>query len=365
MKSWHGPRSRILVLSLTLALVAAACGDGNVEEDPGETTTPGSDTGPAEATSTTPAEATNTSAVAEDIEIGYVVDRRGGTTYFEEMAAGAEAEADSLGASLTVQFTESSDEQLSALDTMIAAGVDGIIITIQDPALGGTVVTKTKDAGIALLASPDQFNGPDGEAVPVVTIDAQEIGTDVGTEAANLFKESGWAEDPNAVIRVASIELPSLQTCNDRTDSAGAAFEAGVPDFDPAAIVHLDYDGTLNSALDTMAAAVTNNRDATHWVIWSCNDEGVVGAIQAFQNAGYGPDQLIGVGLGANMACDQWSSGEPSGYRSAIALRAQDNGAIAVRVMYEHLTEGAELPATSIFPGVLVNPETPEDELPC
>jgi L-arabinose transport system substrate-binding protein len=356
MKSWYKPRSRILMLSLVLALVAAACGDGNAGEELDETTTTESGTD-AETTTTEPAESTP--------KIGFLIRFQGGTTYFEDMAAGAEAEAEALGIDLTVQFTDSSDEQLSALDTMIASGVDGVIITIQDPALGGTVVTKATDAGIALLASPDPFEGPDGEPVPVVTIDAKALGTDVGTDAARLYEESGWAEDTNSVVRVASIELPSLGTCNDRTDSATAAFEAGAPDFDPAAIVHLDYDGTLNSALDNMAAAVTNNSDATHWVIWSCNDEGVVGAIQALQNAGFAPDQLIGVGLGANLACDQWSSGEPSAYRSAIALRAQDNGAVAVRVMYEHLTDGVEFPAESIFPGVLVTPDTPEDELPC
>jgi L-arabinose transport system substrate-binding protein len=353
------------MLSLSLALVAAACGDGNTGEEPGETTTTGSETTAAEATTTAPTEATTTSAGAEEADIGFLIRFQGGTTYFEEMAAGAEAEAESLGADLTVQFTDSSDEQLSALDTMIASGVDGVMITIQDPALGGTVVTKTSEAGVALLAVPDPFEGPDGEAVPVVTIDAKALGSDVGTEAARIYAESGWADDASAVVRVASIELPSLGTCNDRTDSAIAAFEAGVPDFDPEAIVHLDYDGTLNSALDTMAAATTNNSDATHWVIWSCNDEGVVGAIQALQNAGYSPDQLIGVGLGANLACDQWSSGEPSAYRSAIALRAQDNGAIGLQVMHAHLTQGADLPPISIFPGVLVTPDTPEDELPC
>lgn len=298
----------------------------------------------------------------EGSTVTFLLRSQGGTTYFQQVAEGARAEAKRLGLDLTVQFTDSSDQQLSAADTAIASGADGLIVTIQDPALGPAIATKAASAGIPLLASPDSFDDSSGNPVPVVALDGKKVGSDVGTETARLFEESGWAQ---AGVRVASVDLPKVTTCNDRTKGAEEAFLAARPEFDAAAILHVDYDGTLNSANDTMSAAVNNHRDVERWIVWSCNDEGVVGAIKALANAGIGADRVIGVGLGANLACDQWKAGADSAFRSAIALDPKDNGRVAVETMNEHLTSGKALPEVTLFTGELVGPDTRPEELPC
>ena len=154
-------------------------------------------------------------------------------------------------------------------------------------------------------------------------------------------------------------------TCNERTEAARDAFLAAVPGFDRADILHFDYEATLNSAIDTMSAALNNHREVTRWLVWSCNDEGVVGAITALANAGIGTDRVIGVGLGANLACDQWRPGRVSAYRAAIALDPKENGRLAVEVMHRHLSAGAPLPAVTVFTGRLVLPTARLQDLPC
>jgi L-arabinose transport system substrate-binding protein len=298
-------------------------------------------------------------------KVTFLLRSQGGTTYFQQVAVGANEQAAKLGVDLSVQFTDSSDQQLSEVDAAIAAGAKGLIVTVQDPAIGPAIANKAKAANVSLLASPDPFKDASGAAVPVVTLDGRKVGADVGTEMAKLYRDSGWSSAAGRAVRVASIDLPKVSTCNDRTDGARDAFLAAAPGFDKADILHFDYDGTLTSANDTMSAALSNHRDVTDWLVWSCNDEGVVGAIKALANAGIGADRTIGVGVGANLACDQWKTGRAGAYRAAIALDPKDNGRIAVQTMYEHLTGKGPLPPVTIFTGKLVLPTAKQQDLPC
>lgn len=298
------------------------------------------------------------------VKMALLLRSQGGTTYFQQVAKGARAEAKKLGADLTVQFTNSSDEQLSAVDAVISSGAKGIIVTIQDPSIGPSVATKAKNGDVALLASSDPFDDAAGKAVPVVTLDAKKVGGDVGAEVAAQYEKAGWAKD-GGTIKVASIELPKVSTCMDRTDAARAAFLKATPGFKKSDIVKLSYDGTLNSANDTMSSALNNHRDVDRWLVWSCNDEGVVGALTALTNGGIDADGLLGVGLGANLACDQWDKGKGTGLVSAVALDPADNGRMSVRAMHNLLAKDKALPPVTIFPGELVTPDTPRAELPC
>jgi L-arabinose transport system substrate-binding protein len=294
------------------------------------------------------------------LKLALVLRNQGGTTFFQDVAAGAKAKADELGADLTVQFTDSTDEQLAAIDTLIAQGIDGLIVTAQDSSIGPTIATKAKSANILLLASSDVFKDADGDDVPVVTIDAPQGGTDVGELAASTVQDAGWTAD--GATKALSVDLPSLETCNERTDNAKAAFN-GKTDLADSDIVDVEYDGTLEDALDTVSTALNNYRDVTRWVVWSCNDEGVVGALQAMANAGLAPADLIGIGLGANLACDQFE--KDTGYRAAIKFDAREHGAIDVETMVTALEGKTDLPPVTMFPGVPVDPETPAHELPC
>lgn len=294
-------------------------------------------------------------------KLGLILRNQGGTSYFQDVAAGAKAEARAKGIDLSVQFTDSTDQQLSAVDTMINSGIKGLIITIQDPSIGPAVATKAANAKVALLASDDSFKDSTGKAIPVVTLDGKKVGTDVGTEAAKLFASLNWSTTGPKFAAV-SIELPSVSTCNDRTRGAKSAF-ASAAGINESNIIKADYDGTLNNSITTMGAVITGHRDVKRWVVWSCNDEGVAGAIKALANAGVPASNIIGVGLGANLACDQFP--KHTGFRAAVALDPKVNGKVDVDTILGQLVDGKAMPPTTIFPGSLVDPSTPPAQLPC
>ncbi len=81
-----------------------------------------------------------------------------------------------------------------------------------------------------------------------------------------------------------------------------------------------------------------------HWIVWGCNDENVQGGVTALENAGFKADDVIGVGLGAYLACKNWSSTKPSGMKAALFINGKDVGALAVQTMYDKLKNGKAFP---------------------
>jgi L-arabinose transport system substrate-binding protein len=139
--------------------------------------------------------------------------------------------------------------------------------------------------------------------------------------------------------------------CTDRVTAAKAAFAAG----GGSGVQNIDVgtDNTPTGAQDKVAATVTANPSVKHWVIWGCNDENVQGGVTALQNAGISPDNVIGVGLGAYLACKDWGSSQPTGMKAALYISGKDIGSLAVQTMYDKLKnfpQEADAPTTMVDP---------------
>jgi L-arabinose transport system substrate-binding protein len=307
----------------------------------------------------------NSTSKAGATKVAMLLRSQGGATYFKQVAEGAKQAADKMHIDLTVTFTDSVDQQMSAVTAAINDGAKGLIVTIQDPTIGPKIAEKAAAAKVSLLATPDSFSDSAGDPVPVVELDGKKVGTDVGNEMGSLYQNDGWSSRPRHQVKIASIDLPKVATCNDRTVAAQHAFLATVIDFEEADIVHIAYDGSEADGGRAMSDGLPSQQGVVDWMVWSCNDEGVVGAIKALSRAGYGPDRVIGVGIGANLACDQWRSGPASAYRAAVVLDPKDNGKVAVNTMADHLTSGVALPATTLFSGNVVTRSANLAGLPC
>ena len=142
-----------------------------------------------------------------------------------------------------------------------------------------------------------------------------------------------------------SVEVQTLSVCNDRTDNEKAAIKtAGVTD---AQIFPVPYTGETLSAQDAAGPVVTAHPDITNWVVFGCNDEGVLGALNALATAGVKPDNIIGVGLGAYEACKPWAAGQPSGFKAGLFISGLDVGKTAATVLYDAVVNGKTPPPAS------------------
>jgi L-arabinose transport system substrate-binding protein len=241
----------------------------------------------------------------------------------------------------------------------ISAGAKGIAITVPDQTIGPAIAKAAKDAGVVLIATDDSIKDAEGNPVPFVGFDGKDMGKKVGEAAGKLLTDSGWLKDTAKKVGVLSVEVQTLSVCNDRTDNEKAAIKAaGVPE---AQVFSVPYTGETLSAQDAAGPIITANPDITNWVVFGCNDEGVLGTLNALATAGVKTDNVIGVGLGAYEACKPWAAGQPSGFKAGLFISGLDVGTTAATVLYDAVVNGKPPAAASYAPTTIVFADTFKD----
>lgn len=290
------------------------------------------------------------------------INKSGTQQYFIDQGTGFTKAAEALGYKASVINVDlDANLAVSAMTDAIASGAKGVAITVPDQAIGPAIAKAAADAGVKLLVTNDSIVDSAGSPVPFVGFDGKDMGTKVGIATADLLKKSGWLD--GGKYGILSVEVQTLSVCNSRTDaSKDEVTKVGA---DPAKIYSVAYDGTTNSALEAAGPVVTAHPDVEKWVVFSCNDEGVLGTLNALTNAGFAPDNIIGVGLGAYEACHPWAAGQPSGFKAALYISAIDVGALAAKTLIAALDDGTPIPANTIVDGRIVTPETYKDVMPC
>jgi L-arabinose transport system substrate-binding protein len=290
------------------------------------------------------------------------INKSGTQQYFIDQGNGFTKAAEELGYKASVINVElDANLAISATTDAIAAGAKGIAITVPDQAVGPAIAKAAADGGVKLLVTNDSIVDGAGNSVPFVGFDGKDMGTKVGIATAELLTQSGWLGSGN--YGVLSVEVQTLSVCNSRTDaSKDEVTKVGA---DSTKIYSVAYDGTTNSALEAAGPVITAHPDVENWVVFSCNDEGVLGTLNALTNAGFSPDEIIGVGLGAYEACHPWAAGQPSGFKAALYISAIDVGALAAKTIIAALDDGTPIPANTIVDGTIVTPETYKDVMPC
>jgi L-arabinose transport system substrate-binding protein len=245
---------------------------------------------------------------------------------------------------------------VSLVNDAISKGAKGIAITVPDQSIGPAVAKAAKDAGIPLVATDDPIKDSDGKDVPFVGFDGTDMGTKVGQEAAKLLTAAKWTTDSAKKVGVLSVEKQDLSVCNQRTDAEKAEVQkAGVA---AGSIYPVASDATVTGAQSASAPVITAHPDITNWIVMGCNDESVLGGINALSAAAVKPDNIIGVGLGAYEACRPWAANQPNGFKAALYISGVDVGAAAAQVLYDNVVGGKPLPAKTVAKTTIVDPTT-------
>src|SRR5512133_955895 len=275
--------------------------------------------------------------------------------YFIDLQTSFMDTASSLGAD-SKKFDAKLDPNLgvSLVNDAISAGAKGIAITVPDQTIGPAIAKAAKDAGVVLIATDDGIKDEAGNPVPFVGFDGKDMGKKVGEAASKLLTDGGWLKDTAKKVGVLSVEVQTLSVCNDRTDNEKAAvIAAGVPE---ANVFPVPYTGETLSAQDAAGPVITAHPEITSWVVFGCNDEGVLGTLNALATAGVKTDDIIGVGLGSYEACKPWAAGQPSGFKAGLFISGLDVGKTAATVLYDAVANGKTPPEASYAPTSIVDP---------
>jgi L-arabinose transport system substrate-binding protein len=285
------------------------------------------------------------------LKIAYI-QKQGDQQYFVDEAKGAKAKAQELGdVEVDAQNVNlDANAAITAMNTAIGQDVDGIAIVAPDQKIGPQVIDMAKQADIPLVASDDPIKGADAKEAPFVGFDSLEMGKKVGQKAGELYKEAGWSPSDTALL---SVYKQDLSDCQLRHQGQEQEFKAAGGD--GVQVIELGTDNSNPDAQNRTAAVVTAHHDVKHWVVVGCNDESETGAVTALANAGFGADDVIGVGLGAYLTCKDWKAGKETGNKAALFIDGRGVGASAVDVLVAHARDGEPLPPKTIAPTRMVD----------
>ncbi len=275
-----------------------------------------------------------------------VINKSADQQYFIDLQTSFVDSAVELGAEAK-KFDAKLDPNLgvSLVNDAISAGAKGIAITVPDQTIGPAIAQAAKDAGVVLIATDDSIQDQDGNPVPFVGFDGKDMGKKVGEAAAKLLTDSGWLADSSKSVGVLAAEVQTLSVCNDRTDNEKAAILAS--GITAEQIFSVPYTGEALAAQDAAGPIITAHPEITNWVVFGCNDEGVLGTLNALATAGVKADDVIGVGLGAYEACKPWAADQPSGFKAGLFISGLDVGETAANVLYEAVVNGVTPPEKS------------------
>lgn len=303
----------------------------------------------------------STAAMAQD-KLIVAIYKSGTQQYFIDQANGFKAAAEELGYEARIINVETdSNLAISAVSDAIASGAKGIGITAPDQSLGAAVATAAAEAGVYLIATDDPLTDAAGDPVPFAGFDGVAMGTKVGERAGELLASSGWLDAGD--YGVMSVEVQTLSVCNDRTT---AAFDQVVAaGGDASKRISVAYDGTTDASLTAAGPVITANPGVNKWVVFACNDEGVLGATNALKNAGFDASDVLAVGLGAYEACRPWKAGIDTGFKAALYISGVDVGDAAARALINSIETGEALPLKTVANTTIVDPTTYADIMPC
>lgn len=299
--------------------------------------------------------ASSTASAAADKPLLVAINRGATAQYFIDLQTAFRAEVEKLGG--TANAYDAKEDQnltISLMNDAISAGAKGIAVTAQTSDLGPALAKIAQDAGVAYVATDVTQKDSSGNAVPFVGFDGTAMGTAVGNEVVKLLEAAGWSTDASKKVGVLSVEAQLISVCEERTNTSKDILkQAGFP---ASNIFQVPYDGSTASGQTAAGPVITAHPDVTHWVIFSCNDEGVLGAINALNTAGAKAENIIGVGIGAYEACKPWTANQPSGFKSALFISGLDVGKAAADALWDNVVNGKPLPAMTIANTTMVDP---------
>ncbi len=228
---------------------------------------------------------------------------------------------------LTFDSGMSPDKYMTALDTVIAQGVDVLIVTPPDQKLSQITIEKCKEAGIKVFADDDGLIDENGKHIaPALELDAFKVGQSQGDWLGDYVIKNKVNADP-ATTAYMVLTMSEVSSAKPRSEGAMDSFKKKVPDFPADKIIQADYDGTSDKAFNVAAATITANPEIKTWIVTAPNDEGAQGATRALEQAGKDKAATV-VGLGGYLAKDEFKK-DFSSFKAAAYIKASEDGKIA------------------------------------
>jgi fructose transport system substrate-binding protein len=216
--------------------------------------------------------------------------------FFVKMREGAAAKAEELGIALNNyagRIDGDNETQVAAVETCVANGAKGILITPSDTAAITPVLQTARDAGVLVIALDTPLDPPDAADATFAT-DNFEAGRLIGEWAKATLGDA--AADAKIAFLDLSIAQPSVDVLRNQGFMTGFGIDTANPDVigdedDPRIAGHDVTDGNEEGGLRAMENLLISEPDIN--VVYTINEPAAAGAFEALRSMGRENDVLI------------------------------------------------------------------------
>jgi fructose transport system substrate-binding protein len=234
-------------------------------------------------------------AMAQDIS-ACLITKTDTNPFFVKMREGATAKAEELGIELSSyagRIDGDNESQVAAVETCVANGAKGILITASDTAAITPVLQTARDAGILVIALDTPLDPADAADATFAT-DNFEAGRLIGAWAAATLGD----EAANARIAMLDLNIsqPSVDVLRDQGFMTGFGIDTADPNVigdedDPRIVGHDVTDGNEEGGRRAMENLLVANPDIN--VVYTINEPAAAGAFEALRAVGRENDVMI------------------------------------------------------------------------
>jgi fructose transport system substrate-binding protein len=204
--------------------------------------------------------------------------------FFVKMREGAQARAEELGVELLFaagSFDGDNEAQVTAIENMVAAGAQGILIVPSDTSAIVPAIERAREAGVIVIALDTPTNPEDATDALYATDNFQ---------AGVLIGQWARAQNGDAPAQIALLNLNPGVTVGDlRRDGFLEGF--GISIDDPQVVCQQDTQGDQAKGQTAMENCLAANPDIN--IVYTINEPAAFGAYTAIENAGRQDDVII------------------------------------------------------------------------
>jgi ribose transport system substrate-binding protein len=268
--------------------------------------------------------------------------------WYQNVWKGMRERAEMLGIELEVLDANlDMAKQVSFAEDLMAKGVDVLIITPVQQEGAAAIVKKAKMEGIPLVIEASAVEG----MTTMVAICDYDCGFKGGVATGEYVKKNLGGK-----ARVMAIDLPMLRPCILRVDGFMDGLRTVIPG---AELVHrLDGQGLKDHALQVSTDALTADSDIN--VIYGCNDDSALGALQAFRAAGLDDNNLVVCGTGGEGNAFIHAMQEGGPYKVEAAMFPEAVGYECINMTVK-LFNGEDVPEHHVTPTYALTDKTWDD----
>ncbi len=300
-------------------------------------------------------------AQTDDVTVGLIT-KTETNPFFVKMREGAQAKAQEMGVELLTaagSFDGDNAAQVTAIENMVAAGADGILLVPSDPQAIVPSVERARDQGVVVIALDTPLDPIDASDALFAT-DNYQAGVLIGEWAAAAMGDTEpviATLDLNPGITVGYLRHNGFLAGYGLVEDAEA--QEATDDISVPEIVCSQYtQGDQSAGQTAMENCLTANPDIN--LVYTINEPAAFGAYTAIRNAGL-EDQITVVSVDGGCAGVRGvTDGQIDATSQQYPLRMATQGVEAV----VEAARGGETPSGYVDTGVTLVTDNPQEGVP-